>query len=199
MDELSPGQQSKIQKASLEKLYIRVTGWQYPSDPKAKAVMVWKTTVLVDDPDSWNLNAVAGGMLQAGAAYFDQQIEAKELEVHAPVPEGRVEVGAAQVVDIPPAKPAAPAPVAAERPIAGPGKKFNLPADDAVATLQAFSRQSGEEIIYPVEQVRGIRTNAVHGEMNARAALDRMLDGTGLCAVQDEKSEALAIRPSSRR
>ncbi len=201
LDGFSRGYEAKVQKAAAEKLYVRVTGWRYPTDPKAKAQMLWKTTMLVDDPDSWNLNAVADGMLDAGAPYFDHAIAEKELEIHPPVPEGHVNVGAAQVLDPAPTRiaPVAPPPVVPERGPAVAGKKFDLPAGDAAATLQVFSQQSGEEIIYPVEQVRGIRTNEVHGEMNARAALDRMLDGTGLSAVQDEKSEALAVRPAPRR
>jgi iron complex outermembrane receptor protein len=77
-----------------------------------------------------------------------------------------------------------------------PTKTYNLPAADAVKTLKAFSEQSGEQIVYPVEQVRGVQTNAVTGELSARAALDRMLDGTGLVVVQDEKTGALAVRKS---
>jgi hypothetical protein len=74
-----------------------------------------------------------------------------------------------------------------------------VPAGDAVLTLQEFSRQSGQEIIYPIDQVRTIRTNGVNGELGAHAALERMLDGTGLTVVQDEKTGALAVRPGSRR
>jgi outer membrane receptor protein involved in Fe transport len=75
-----------------------------------------------------------------------------------------------------------------------PKKSFNLPADDAAKTLKAFSEQSGEQIVYPVEQVRGVMTNAVSGELTARAALDQMLKDTGLVAVQDEKTGALAVK-----
>lgn len=75
-----------------------------------------------------------------------------------------------------------------------PKKNYNLPAADAVKSLKAFTEQSGEQIVYPVEQVRGIKTNAVSGELTARAALDRMLNGTGLVVVQDEKTGALAVR-----
>ena len=203
IDGMSNGYEARVQKAAAEKLYVRLSGWKYPPDPKAKARLLWQTTVVVDDPDRWNLNAVAGGMLTAGAPYFDRAIEEKEIEVHPPVPVGHVNVGTLEVVDARPAKPAPATPTEAAVPpgrdSAVTAKKFDLPAGDAVTTLQLFSRQSGEEIIYPVEQLRGIRTNPVHGEMSARAALDRVLDGTGLSAVQDEKSEALAVRPSPRR
>jgi len=73
-------------------------------------------------------------------------------------------------------------------------KSFDLPAGDAATTLKAFTQQSGEQIVYPVEQMRGVKTNAVTGELSARAALDLMLKDTGLVAVQDEKTGALAVR-----
>lgn len=73
-------------------------------------------------------------------------------------------------------------------------KSFNLPAGDAATTLKVFTAQSGEQIVYPVEQVRGVKTRAVKGELAARDALDRMLDKTGLKVVQDEKTGALAVR-----
>lgn len=78
---------------------------------------------------------------------------------------------------------------------AEPAKKsFNLPAGDAATTLKAFTQQSGEQIVYPVEQMRGVKTNPVSGELATRDALDRMLKDTGLVVVQDEKTGALAVR-----
>jgi outer membrane receptor protein involved in Fe transport len=76
-------------------------------------------------------------------------------------------------------------------------KAFDLPAGDAAATLKAFSDQSGEQIVYPVEQVRGVQTKAVKGELATREALNQMLADTGLTVVQDEKTGALAIRRDS--
>jgi len=73
-------------------------------------------------------------------------------------------------------------------------KNFDLPAGEATITLKAFSEQSGEQIVYPVELVRGQQTNAVRGELTARDALDAMLEKTGLVAVQDEKTGALAVK-----
>lgn len=75
-----------------------------------------------------------------------------------------------------------------------PKKSFDLPAADATETLKAFTAQSGEQIIYPVEAVRGVTTNVVKGDHPAREALDLMLAGTGLMIVQDAGTGALAIR-----
>jgi outer membrane receptor protein involved in Fe transport len=72
-------------------------------------------------------------------------------------------------------------------------RNFHIAAGEATTTLQAYSEQSGEQIVYPVDRVRGIRTQAVQGALTARAALERMLAGTELRMVQDERTGALAI------
>lgn len=76
-------------------------------------------------------------------------------------------------------------------------KSYQLPAGDAAVTLKRFSEQSGEQIVYPVDSVRGVQTNAVSGELTAREALGRMLAGTALVTVQDEKTQALAVQLSA--
>jgi outer membrane receptor protein involved in Fe transport len=73
-------------------------------------------------------------------------------------------------------------------------KNFDLPAGDAAKTLKSFSDQSGEQIVYPVEQVRGLQTNTVRGELTPREALDAMLERTGLIVVQDEATGALSVK-----
>jgi outer membrane receptor protein involved in Fe transport len=69
-----------------------------------------------------------------------------------------------------------------------------VPAGDAAETLRSFSKQSGEQIIFPVEQVRGVKTRAVQGQWTPREALDQMLAGTSLVAVEDAKTGALTVR-----
>ncbi len=74
---------------------------------------------------------------------------------------------------------------------------FNLPADRAESSLKRLSAQSGIEVLFPTAAVAGVRTNAVRGEMTARAALDAMLAGTGLVAVQGKNSNSLSVRRES--
>ena len=73
-------------------------------------------------------------------------------------------------------------------------KSFNVPADLATKAIQAFSGQSGVEVLVPTEAVKGVRTHAVKGEMTPRAALEKMMAGTGLTVIQDEKTGALGLR-----
>lgn len=71
---------------------------------------------------------------------------------------------------------------------------FDIPADRAENSLKRLSEQSGVEVLFPTDAVAGIRTNAVKGEMTPRAALDAMLSGTGLVAVQGKATGSLTVR-----
>jgi len=76
-----------------------------------------------------------------------------------------------------------------------PLKSFDLPAGDAAATLKQFTEQSGVQLVYLVDKVRGAITSPVKGSMTAREALTLMLVGTDLEVVQDARSGALMINP----
>jgi len=75
----------------------------------------------------------------------------------------------------------------------GQKQSYDLPAGDAPVTLRRFSKRSGYDVLFSAEVVRGARTNAVRGEFSAREALDRMLAGTTLVAVADERTGGLAV------
>lgn len=77
-----------------------------------------------------------------------------------------------------------------------PRKTFDIAAGDAATTLKQFTEQSGEQVVYLVNNVRGVSTKPVTGELTAREALDRLLAGTDLVLVQDEKTGAFTINRS---
>src|SRR3954471_24809547 len=62
--------------------------------------------------------------------------------------------------------------------------RFDLPADSAEVSLKRLSQQWGMEVLFPTDAVAGVRTNSVRGEMTARQALDVMLAGTALTAIE---------------
>ena len=194
------GREAKLQKGNYEKLYVRVTAWEFPRDPAARAHMLWRTTMFTDDPDHRDLNEALPTMLAAGAPYFGRKTAVTGVEIFPPVAEGHVTVGTPQVVDAPVAAsvpsrvpPVAPAPVAAE-----PRKRFAVSAGTASETLRTFARQSDERIIYPVEEILAVKTNAVAGEFSPRVALEMMLRGTGLVVVRDEKTGTFIVQRMSR-
>lgn len=73
-------------------------------------------------------------------------------------------------------------------------RSYNIPADEASVAFREFSEVSGKEILFAAEAVRGVRTTAVQGEFTPMEAVGRMLAGTGLQAVQDEKTGAISVR-----
>src|SRR4051812_41317410 len=72
-------------------------------------------------------------------------------------------------------------------------KSFTIPAGDAAETLKVFSEQSGEQIVFMVDNVRGEVTAPLSGQFTHRAALDRMLAGTALVAAEDKATGALTV------
>src|SRR5688500_12362969 len=64
-------------------------------------------------------------------------------------------------------------------------KTVDISAGDASRTLKQFTAQAGEQLLYTMDAVRGVRTHAAKGEMNPRDALDQMFAGTGLKVMQD--------------
>lgn len=80
---------------------------------------------------------------------------------------------------------------------------FNLPAGEAGKTLKQFAAQAKREILFPVQRVDTVKTNAVQGELTVREGLDRLLAGTELRALEDAKTGALVVSrvsdPNARR
>lgn len=70
---------------------------------------------------------------------------------------------------------------------------FDIPSGRAAQTLKQFAAQAQCEIVFLPELSGEILTRPVHGELSAKAALDEMLEGTGLIARQD-KTGVFAVR-----
>lgn len=69
---------------------------------------------------------------------------------------------------------------------------FSVPAGDLGPALDAYIRQSGVQLIYRVEEVKGLQTAGVDGALSADAALAQLLAGTDLQVTRDE-SGAMAV------
>lgn len=61
--------------------------------------------------------------------------------------------------------------------------RFDIPSQRAGEALNAFARQSGWRILFPYDQVEGKQTRAVEGVMSPAAALQILLEDTGLKEV----------------
>lgn len=72
-------------------------------------------------------------------------------------------------------------------------RRYDIPPGEAAHTLKLFAEVSGEQVVYLVEAVRNVRTNAVAGEYTARDALNRLVEHTNLRVIEDTKSGALMV------
>jgi len=76
-------------------------------------------------------------------------------------------------------------------------RTFNIRAGDANATIPVFAKQSGLQIIVAADRLRGVRTPAIVGPIDARVALSRLLQSTNLIIAADTGSVVvLKARPA---
>lgn len=76
--------------------------------------------------------------------------------------------------------------------MAAPPSNVNVPAGDLATALDSLAKQSGVEFIYSAEQLKGLRTEGVAGELTPEQAVKQLLRGTKL-KVTAHPSGALLI------
>ncbi len=89
----------KLMAAQKEKLFIRVTAWKFPGDRKEKPAELWKTTMVVDEPDRHDLNELYPKMLAAGVPFFDRHLKQEEVTIATPLKEGSVKLGPLNILE----------------------------------------------------------------------------------------------------
>lgn len=72
-------------------------------------------------------------------------------------------------------------------------RNFSIEAGDAAKALSLFTQQSGQDLLYAADAVRGVTTNAVRGSFAPKEALDRLLADTVLRATRAGRTSAIAI------
>lgn len=75
---------------------------------------------------------------------------------------------------------------------------FDIPAGDAQKTLLQFVAQSDIEMLYSSDDVRGITTHAVSGDLTVAQALALMIDGTGLEVSFENGFTFASIKPAAK-
>ena len=65
-------------------------------------------------------------------------------------------------------------------PAAAQPRSINIPSEEAAKSIPEFARQENIQIVAPVSELHGIKTQAVSGSMPLDEALARLLVGTGL-------------------
>src|SRR5579859_3862493 len=73
-------------------------------------------------------------------------------------------------------------------PVLAQTRSFDLPAQPAVSSIPMFAKQAGIQIVAPAGQLNGINTQAIHGDLDRKQALAKLLEGTGLTVSSDDGS-----------
>ena len=61
-------------------------------------------------------------------------------------------------------------------------RSFDIPGGSLEQALDAYTAQTGVDLVVPTSQLKGVRTNGVNGDLADDAALTRLLSGTGFTA-----------------
>jgi outer membrane receptor protein involved in Fe transport len=84
--------------------------------------------------------------------------------------------------------------VALATPAAAQTRSYDIPASDLPAALDRFAQQSGAQIVYKVDEVRGKRSKSVKGSYDTGEALRRLLAGSGFEARRDNSGAFAVVR-----
>lgn len=77
-------------------------------------------------------------------------------------------------------------------------RDFDIPGGPLGPGLAAFARQSGDQILYPAELVAGRTGQPVRGRLTSPAALERLLEGSGL-AFRQSRPGVFVLQDPARR
>ena len=76
---------------------------------------------------------------------------------------------------------------------AAPGR-IDLPAGELTTALNTLAKQSGTQLVYRADQLKGRRTSGVQGATTTDQALDRLLQGSGFQARRDASGAVLIVQ-----
>lgn len=82
--------------------------------------------------------------------------------------------------------------------IAQPAVDFNIPSGELKTALEAYTRQSRQQLIYRTDDVDGLRGVGVRGSLSPAVALDQLLQGTPLSARRDRSGAMVVVRTAGR-
>ncbi len=73
------------------------------------------------------------------------------------------------------------------------GGRVDVPAGDLATALETYARQSGTQLVYRADQLKGARSAGVQGQTASPQALDALLTGSGFHAQRDDSGAVLVV------
>src|ERR1044072_1480076 len=74
---------------------------------------------------------------------------------------------------------------------------FDIPSGDLKSALSAYGKQTGVALMYSADALRGAKSDGVHGDLSADAALTRILSGTGFSVRRHASGSVAIVRETS--
>lgn len=71
--------------------------------------------------------------------------------------------------------------------------RIDIPAGDLASSLASYASQTGTQLIYRADQLRGARSNGLKGQTASPQALDALLSGSGFRAQRDASGAVLIV------
>ena len=75
--------------------------------------------------------------------------------------------------------------------------RLDVPAGDLASALDAYAKQTGTQLVYRSDQLKGARSPGVRGQMSAQLGLDQLLKGSGFQPKRDGNGAVVIVAQSS--
>ncbi|QIL19603.1 TonB-dependent receptor [Thermomonas sp. HDW16] len=71
--------------------------------------------------------------------------------------------------------------------------RIDVPAGDLASALDSYARQSGTQLVYRADQLKGARSSGLKGQPASPKTLDALLKGSGFHAQRDDSGAVLVV------
>jgi hypothetical protein len=71
--------------------------------------------------------------------------------------------------------------------------RLDIPAGDLASALDAYARQTGTQLVYRADQLKGARSAGLSGQAASPQSLDALLKGSGFRAQRDASGAMLIV------
>src|SRR5579872_5199876 len=93
---------------------------------------------------------------------------------------------------------AAAAMLSAAAPAMAAEAEFHVPAGDLATALDIYAQQSGEQLIYSVDSLRGVKSPGATGLFEPASALQQILRGTHFAVRREPTGSVIVDRNAAR-
>lgn len=81
----------------------------------------------------------------------------------------------------------------------GAPQPVDVPAGDLATAIETLRKQTGSQILFRADQLKGLRTQGVRGTLPAEEALERLLEGSGFRTQRDPSGAILITAPKQQQ